>query len=126
MVTGPWLKVSSFRLEEPGIEPITHRPNKIISVFRLSLKILGREGTHIFFFSGKNIILCILKGISPFKMPKKGSGYPKHRYFFYLATKFLHVPQRVFWTKYNFMHFETHIRISPFKVHKIVFFFPET
>ena len=34
-------------------------------------EILGRVGTHIFFlifFSGKNIILCILKGISPFKM----------------------------------------------------------
>ena len=37
------------------------------SVFQVTgLKILGREGTHIFFliikFSGKNIILCILKG----------------------------------------------------------------
>ena len=40
---------------------------KKISVFRVTgLKILGRVGTHIFFnyfFSGKNIILCILKGI---------------------------------------------------------------
>ena len=48
---------------------------KKISVFRVTgLKILGRVGTHIFFhcffFSGKNIILCILKGISPFKMHK--------------------------------------------------------
>ena len=34
----------------------------------MSLKILCRVGTHIFNFSGKNIILCILKGISPFKM----------------------------------------------------------
>ena len=36
-------------------------------------KILGRVGTYIFFnffFPGKNIILCILKGISPFKMHK--------------------------------------------------------
>ena len=42
------------------------RPNKKICVFRVTgLKILGRVGTHIFLiiFSGKNIILCILKGI---------------------------------------------------------------
>ena len=45
------------------------RPNKKISVFQVTgLKILGRVGTHIF-FSGK-IILCILKGILPFKMHK--------------------------------------------------------
>ena len=45
------------------------RPNKKISVFLVTgLKILGCVGTH--FFSGKNIILCILKGISPFKMHK--------------------------------------------------------
>ena len=41
---------------------------KKISVFLVT----GRVGTHIlfnyFFFSGKNIILCVLKGISPFKM----------------------------------------------------------
>ena len=43
------------------------RPNKEISVFRVTgLKILGRVGTHIF-FSGKNIILCILKD----EMPQK-------------------------------------------------------
>ena len=40
----------------------------------IGLKILGRVGTHIFFFCSffprKNIILCILKGISPFKMHK--------------------------------------------------------
>ena len=36
-------------------------------VFRVrGLKILGRIGT--LFFLEKNIILCILKGISPFKM----------------------------------------------------------
>ena len=40
---------------------------KKISVFRVTgLKILGRVGNHIFFdyffFSGKNTILCILKG----------------------------------------------------------------
>ena len=51
------------------------RPNKKISVFReTGLKILGRVGTHIFFnnfFGGKKyIILCILKGILPFKMHK--------------------------------------------------------
>ena len=47
---------------------------KKISVFRVTgLKNLGRVGTHIFlmiFFSRKNIILYILKGISPFKMHK--------------------------------------------------------
>ena len=46
-----------------------------LSVFQVTgLKSLGRVGTHIFFlitfFSGKNIILCILKGISAFKMHK--------------------------------------------------------
>ena len=47
------------------------RPNNNIRVFRVTgLKILGRVGTNIFFFSGKNIILCILKGILPFKMHK--------------------------------------------------------
>ena len=50
------------------------RPNKKC-VFRVTgLKILGRVGTHIIFlvifFSGKNIILCILKGILPFKRHK--------------------------------------------------------
>ena len=41
------------------------RPNKKICVFRVTgLKKLGREGTHI--FSGKNIVLCILKGILPY------------------------------------------------------------
>ena len=41
-----------------------------ISVFQVTL---GRVGTHIFsnyFFLEKNIFLCILKGISPFKMYK--------------------------------------------------------
>ena len=50
-------------------------PNEKISVFRVTgLKILGRVGTHIcfyYFFPGKNIILCILKGKMPFKMLKK-------------------------------------------------------
>ena len=50
------------------------RPNKKISVFQVtSLKILGRVGTHsfiYFFLHVKNINLCILKGISPFKMYK--------------------------------------------------------
>ena len=37
-------------------------------MFRVTgLKILGRIGTHIFFLEENNI-LCILKGISPFKM----------------------------------------------------------
>ena len=44
--------------------------DKKISVLRVvGLQILGRVGTYIF-FSGKNIILCLLKGISPFKMHK--------------------------------------------------------
>ena len=52
------------------------RPNKKISVFWVTgLKSYskGRVGTHIFFkkkILEKNIILCILKGISPFKMHK--------------------------------------------------------
>ena len=50
------------------------RPNKQISVFQVTgLKILGRVGTYIFlsiFLSEKNTILCILKGILPFKMNK--------------------------------------------------------
>ena len=44
---------------------------KKISLFQVtSLKFLGRVGTHIFFifFSDKNIILCILKGNSPFNI----------------------------------------------------------
>ena len=58
-------------------------------------KILGRVGAHI--FSGKKLIVCILKGISPFKMHKiiffpenlkksrfyqlkAGTVYPKCRY----------------------------------------------
>ena len=54
-------------------------PNKKNSVFWvIGLKSLGRIGIHIFFFIyffslEKSIILCILKGISPFKM---------HRIFF--------------------------------------------
>ena len=36
----------------------------------MGLNILGRVGTHIFFSGKKNVILCILKGISPFKMHK--------------------------------------------------------
>ena len=46
-------------------------PDKMISVFQvMGLKILGRVGSLflIIFFSGKNVILCILKGIKPFKM----------------------------------------------------------
>ena len=51
------------------------RPNENISVFWVTgLKILGRVGTHLFFlnifFSGKNIVLRILKGFLPFKMHK--------------------------------------------------------
>ena len=41
----------------------------------MGLKIIGRVGTHIFlelflFYEKKNTILCILKGILPFKMHK--------------------------------------------------------
>ena len=51
------------------------RPNKkdkFVSGNGLTgLKILGRVSTQIFiFFWKKNKILCILKGISPFKMHK--------------------------------------------------------
>ena len=51
------------------------RPNKKINVFWVTgLQILGRVGTHIFFyhffFWKKYIILCILKSILPFKMHK--------------------------------------------------------
>ena len=76
-------------------------PSKNISVFRLTgLTMLGRVGTHIF-FSGKNIISCILKSNLSFKMHKNiffqenlkkssrchqqilvGSDKPKNRYFF--------------------------------------------
>ena len=62
-------------------------------------KNVGRVGTLILFSGKKNIILCILKGISPFKMHKiiffsenlnkilgfARSGYPKHRYFFFFG-----------------------------------------
>ena len=39
----------------------------------MGLKILGRVGKYIFklFFLEKNVILCTLKAISPFKMHKK-------------------------------------------------------
>ena len=54
---------------------LTVWPNKKISVFRvMGLTILGRVGSYffllIFFFGKKNIILCILKRISPFKRHK--------------------------------------------------------
>ena len=51
------------------------RPNKKNKCFRvMGLKILGRVSTHIFlsfnFLEKIYMILCILKGISPFKMQK--------------------------------------------------------
>ena len=42
----------------------------------MGLKILGRGGTHL--FPGKNIILCILKGILPFKMHKVIFFFPEN------------------------------------------------
>ena len=68
------------------------RPNKKVSVFRVTgLKILGRGGTHIFFkylfsefFFPENLKNSRFH-LSKFKV---GSGYPKHRYFFYLALIF--------------------------------------
>ena len=51
-------------------------PNKKIGVFWVTgLKTLGRVGTLVvffffFFLSGKQMILCILKDILPFKMHK--------------------------------------------------------
>ena len=58
-------------------------PNTKIGVFRvMGLKILGRLGKLNFFSREKNLILCILKGISPFKMhnfffrkPEKNSRF---------------------------------------------------
>ena len=46
---------------------------KISMFWGKGLENLGRVGRHIsliLFFSGKNVILCILIGISPFKMHK--------------------------------------------------------
>ena len=41
---------------------------KKICVFQVTgVKILGRVGTHIFFLEKIYIILCILKGVTPFK-----------------------------------------------------------
>ena len=55
-------------------EILVLRPNKKIRVFQvIGLKILARVDTHIFcnyFFFWKIKILCILKGILPFKMHK--------------------------------------------------------
>ena len=49
------------------------RSNKKISVFLVTgPNILGRVDTLFFW-----IFLCILKGISPFKIPKKKSRKPK-------------------------------------------------
>ena len=48
------------------MESLEIMPNNKKGVFRvMDLKISGRVGIH--FFSGKNIILCILKGILPFQ-----------------------------------------------------------
>ena len=58
--------------EKFSFDQSEHKAKYKISVFRvMGLKILGSVGTHIFLKkknSGKNIILCILKGIKPFKM----------------------------------------------------------
>ena len=52
------------------IQQVLVRPNKKNKcVSGIGLKILGRVGTHFFLWK-KNIILCILKGIPPFKMHK--------------------------------------------------------
>ena len=60
-------------LSKGGSKGVEVRPNKKISVFLIKcLKILGRH-TYIFlinFFLEKNKVLCILKGISSFKMHK--------------------------------------------------------
>ena len=60
-------------------------------MFRVTgLKILSRVGTHINFFSGNNIILCIFKmhQVIFFSEILKflglvGSGYPKQTYFIF-------------------------------------------
>ena len=67
---------------------------KKISVFRATgLKILGRVGSHIFLnysYSEKknDIILCILKGISPFKMYKNIFFPQKTRFFLGFTSKY--------------------------------------
>ena len=76
---------------KPVLKILVLRPNKTISVFPVAgLKILGRVGTHIFlifFFQEKNIILCILKDISPFKMHNiiffSISPFKIHKIFFF-------------------------------------------
>ena len=92
--------VLNFLLQKAKVLSI--RPNKKRCVFLVTgLKILGMVGTH--FFSKKNIVLCILKGISPFKMHKiiffsenlkkfyvspeikVGPGYAKTQVFIYLV-----------------------------------------
>ena len=51
------------------------KKNKCVTMFRvMGLKISGRDATHNLlnhFFLDKNIILCILKGILPFKIHLK-------------------------------------------------------
>ena len=65
-------KTTEFNFANKKVIPYNYqvRPNKKISVSRvLGPKVLGMLGTYIFF--GKNRILCILKGISPFNEHKK-------------------------------------------------------
>ena len=62
----------SYELLAYALTSLRIGPNKNISVCQVTgPKVLRRVGTHIFlilFFLKKKIILCILKGISPFKM----------------------------------------------------------
>ena len=62
---------SWLRNEKNNFQLRIFRPNNKISVFRVTGLKIGSEyfryGRHKK-KSGKNIILCILKGISPFKM----------------------------------------------------------
>ena len=85
--TSEWALIGDF-FTYMQLLPISHmlaiRPNKKINVFRVKgLKVLGRVSTHKFFYiSGKNIILCILKGILPFKMHKIIYFFPENLIFF--------------------------------------------
>ena len=61
----------AYESSEDTDEPIAKFKKSVFRV--MGQKILGRVGTQFifnYFFSGKNKILCILKGKMPFKMHK--------------------------------------------------------
>ena len=90
----------------------TIKPHKKVSVFWVTgLKRLSRVDTHIFLILihlKKNIVLCILKGISPFEMQK----------IIYSSTHFLSEKKNIILCILK--------GISPFKMHKIIYFSRKT